>query len=87
MQIFTLVVKKLKLKSCCVNIFVKISRLSLSIFFIKLWFLSFIELAIHDIARSQPGLYITSYLLAIAVTVIYTIEMLRAYSIVAKALS
>lgn len=86
-QFLVYFVKTKKSENKCVHIMIKISRLILSIFFIRFWFLSFVELAIHDISKPQPWTFILSYLLSITVMFLYTVEITRAYIIVNKGLS
>ena len=62
-----------------VKVYIKIQRIILQSFFIKFQFITFTELALHDITIEQPFKYKLSYALSIIFQQIVVVEIIRAY--------
>lgn len=67
-----------------VGYIVIIFRQALVLFFIKFQMITFVELAYHDISRSQRVEYVVSYILSTVVTGLFMLEVARAYKLVKK---
>ena len=66
-------------KAIAIRVYIKIQRIILQSFFIKFQFITFTELALHDITIEQPLKYKLSYALSIIFQQIVVIEIIRAY--------
>ena len=66
-------------KATAIRVYIKIQRIILQSFFIKFQFITFTELALHDITIEQPLKYKLSYALSIIFQQIVVIEIIRAY--------